>query len=97
MAEIHQKKELKSENAVNPIIAGIAGVIAGGIAVATTVAMSDKKNQKKVKDALVGAKEKVTGYINTVKIESQPIIEKTAQKIEKAVNGAKRKIENKIS
>lgn len=94
MVEIQKKKEVKGENAINPIVAGIAGVIAGGVAVATTVAMSDKKNQKKVKDALVEAKEKVTGYINTVKVESQPIIEKSAQKIEEIVNDTKRKLEN---
>lgn len=95
MTEIHQKKEVKSENAINPIVAGIVGVVAGGVAVATTMVMSDKKNQKKVKDALVDAKEKVTGYINTVKIESQPIIEKSVQKIEEVANDTKRKLENK--
>ena len=57
----------KQANTVNPIVAGIAGVVAGGVAVAAALVMSDKKNQKKVKDALVDAKEKVTDYIDTKK------------------------------
>ncbi len=60
-------REKKKANTVNPIVAGIAGVVAGGVAVAAALVMSDKKNQKKVKDALVDAKEKVTDYIDTKK------------------------------
>ncbi len=84
MTDLHQKKEAKSAHIVNPIAAGIAGMVAGGVAVAAAVVMSDKKNQKKVKDALVGAKEKVTEYIDTIK--SQPIIEKSAQKLAEVVS-----------
>lgn len=80
MTDVHQKKVVKNANTVNPIVAGIAGVIAGGAAVAAAVVMSDKKNQKKVKDAWVGAKEKVTEYMDTIK--SQPIVEKSIKKIE---------------
>lgn len=74
MTDVHQKKAAKNASTVNPIVAGIAGAIAGGAAVAAAVVMSDKKNQKKVKDAWVGAKEKV----------------------EKVVNDAKKKIEDKV-
>ena len=67
MTDLHQKKEAKKSNVVNAVVAGIAGVIAGGVAVATAVVMSDKKNQKKVKDAWVGTKEKVSEIAHDVK------------------------------
>jgi hypothetical protein len=66
MTDIHQKKEVKTTNVVNPIIAGIAGAVAGGVAVAAAIVMSDKKNQKKVAGALVDAKEKITQKIEEV-------------------------------
>lgn len=94
MTDIHQKKELKNENNVSPVVAGIAGAVAGGIAVAAAMVMSDKKNQKKVSDAFVGAKEKVTGYMDTIK--TQPVVEKSAHKIEEAVNDAKKRVAAKV-
>lgn len=94
MAVINQKKEVKSANTVNPIVAGIAGVVAGGMAVAAAVVMSDKKNQKKVKDVFDGAKEKVTERID--KIMSQPVIEKNAKKRKEAVKDTKKKTEGKV-
>jgi len=79
MTEVHQKKVAKSANTVNSIVAGVAGVIAGGAAVAAAVIMSDKKNQKKVENALHGAKGKVTEFIDT--ITTQPVVEKSVQKV----------------
>lgn len=78
---------------MNAVVAGIAGVVAGGVAVATAVVMSDKKNQKKVKDAWAGAKEKATEYMDTIK--SQPIVEKSTQKLGEVVRDAKEKIGGK--
>ena len=81
MTDVHQKKVVKNTtNAMNAIVAGVAGVIAGGAAVAAAVIMSDKKNQKSVKNAFIDAKEKVTDYIDTIK--TQPIIKKSVLKIE---------------
>lgn len=93
MTDLHQKKEGKKSNTINAVVAGIAGVVAGGVAVAAAVVMSDKKNQKKVKDAWVDAKEKVTEYMDTIK--SQPIVEKSAQKLGEVVSDVKKKIEMK--
>lgn len=93
MADSHQKKEVKKSNVVNTVAAGIAGAVVGGMAVAAAVVMSDKKNQKKVKDAWVGAKEKVTDYVDTMK--SQPIVKKSAQTLENVVNDIKQKIDGK--
>jgi hypothetical protein len=94
MTDIHSKKVIKEENGVNPIVAGIAGVIAGGAAVAAAVALSNKDNQKKMSDAFDGAKEKVTDYIDAVK--SQPVVEKGSVKVEKAVNDVKKVLDKKV-
>jgi hypothetical protein len=60
MADTQKKNNTKDQHAINPIVAGIAGAFAGGIAIATAVVMSDKKNQKKVTEALKNAKDSVT-------------------------------------
>jgi len=83
MTESHKKIEVKNANIANSIMAGLAGVVAGGAAVAAAVVMSDKKNQKKVSDVLVGAKEKVTEFLDTV--HPQPIVEKVVAKVENKV------------
>ncbi len=89
----NQKKESKSTNGVNPLIAGIAGVVAGGVAAAAAFVLSDKKNQKKVKAVFDDVKETVKEYIDTV--QSYPIVEKGTEKLEPVVKEAKKKIENK--
>jgi hypothetical protein len=81
MTENQTKKTTQSSNQISPVIAGIAGAVAGGMAVAAAIVMSDQKNQKKVKDAADGVKEKVTGYVNAVK--SQPAVAGVTQKAEK--------------
>ena len=65
----------------------LAGAIAGGAAVAAAVILSDKKNQKKVKEAFIGAREKVTEYIDSIKV--QPVIEKNSRKLAEVVKLAK--------
>ena len=93
MNDIHQKKNVASTNTTHIVEAGIAGAIAGGVAVAAAVLMSDKKAQTKVKNALIDAKEKVTEYIESVK--SQPVVEQNTKKLEKAVQDTKKKIVEK--
>jgi hypothetical protein len=92
MAHIHQKKELTRENTISPIIAGIAGVVAGGVAIATALALSDRKNQKKVKEVFVDTKERVAEYIGT--IQTKPILKTGVQTLKNAVNDTKEKIVN---
>lgn len=94
MKAVQQKKVEVSSNSVNPIVAGIAGAIAGGVAVATALVMSDKKNQKKAKDVLDGAKTKVTKYIDSIK--SQPTIKKGTETIAGVVKNIQQKIEDKV-
>ncbi len=93
MTDSKKTIDAKKAGTVKSIVAGVAGVIAGGAAVAAAVVMSDKKNQKKVKDAWVGAKEKVTDYID--KVKSQPVVEKSTQKLGEVVKETKQKIEGK--
>ncbi|HUD19318.1 MAG TPA: hypothetical protein VMR81_02675 [Patescibacteria group bacterium] len=94
MTDVHQKKAVNNGNTMNTIVAGIAGAVAGGAAVATAMVMSDKKNQKKVSNALAGAKEKVTQFIDTVK--SQPIVEKSTHKVEEVAADVKQKVAVKV-
>ncbi len=94
MTDVHQKKAVNNTNTMNTIAAGIAGVVVGGAAVATAMVMSDKKNQKKVGNAIADAKEKVTQFIDTVK--SQPIVEKSTQKMEEIVADTKQKAAVKV-
>jgi hypothetical protein len=83
MTDSKKTIDAKKAGTVNSIVAGVAGVVAGGMAVAAAVVMSDKKNQKKVSDVLVGAKEKVTEFVNAIK--SQPVVEKIVAKVESKV------------
>ena len=66
MTDIQKKNTTEEKGTINPIVAGIAGAVAGGIAVVTAVIMSDKKNQKKVGDALKNAKTTVTEKVDEV-------------------------------
>lgn len=93
MTDAHQKTK-GSTNSVNPVVAGIAGAVAGGMAVAAAVVMNNKKNQKKVTEALSGVKDTVTGYME--KLTSQPIVEKSTQKLEKVARDTKQKIEEVV-
>ena len=88
MTDEHKKQKSTHSNTMNVVAAGIAGAIAGGAAIAATIILSDKNNQKKAKESLVGAKDKVTGYIDTLK--KQPVIQKSADKIDAIVQNAKK-------
>lgn len=90
MNDIKKKNIHAPAASVNPVIAGIAGVIAGGVAVAAAVAMSDKTNQKKVKEALTDAKDKVSEYVQNAK--EQPVVERGAHKLEEIAMEAKKKL-----
>ncbi|MFA4827408.1 MAG: hypothetical protein WC596_04140 [Candidatus Shapirobacteria bacterium] len=56
MTVTQPKKEVKNANRVNPIVAGIAGAVVGGVAVATSMVMSNKKNRDKIKAGLTKVK-----------------------------------------
>lgn len=67
MTDVQHKIEPKNTNTMNTVAAGVVGAIAGGVAVAAAVLMSDEKNQKKVKAAFTNTKEKVAEVVNDAK------------------------------
>lgn len=90
MTDIQQKKGMKTTSSVNPIITGIAGAVAGGVAVAAAFALASKENQKKVTSAIDDAKSKTHEYVTAVK--TQPVVEKTTKKIAEVTAEAKKKL-----
>lgn len=53
-------KNVKSQvsgNVINPVMAAVAGAVVAGVAVATTMIMSDKNNQAKVKKVVSNVKD----------------------------------------
>ncbi len=79
---------------VNPIVAGIAGAVAGGLAVAAAMTINTKENKEKVADAIDTAKENVAGVVE--KIKSQPVVQKSAHTVANAAGDVKKKIEANI-
>jgi phage-related minor tail protein len=86
MTDIHSKKSVGYSGGVNPIAAGIAGIVVGGAAVAAAIVMSDKKNRKKMKVMLSDTKDRVNTYFDA-----------NSKKIGKAVHDTKKKIAEKIT
>ena len=76
MTEVQKKTKNKKKRGMSPVVAGIAGVVAGGMAVAAAVMMSDKKNQKKAKEVWNGARGQVKKNVGK-------LVEHVKQKIEK--------------
>jgi len=87
MTELQKKKEVKKSNTVNPIMAGIAGAMVGGVAVATSMVMSNKKNRDKLKAKLTEAKNQTTEYLDDVKkqalVKKSEVKEKVIQEVKK--------------
>ena len=71
MTDIQKKADAKHAEAIHTVVAGIAGVIAGGVAVAAAVVMSDKENQKKVHDAVEQGGHKLQEVAGEVKQKLQ--------------------------
>lgn len=58
MTDTQLKKDTNTK-VVNPLVAGIAGAVIGGAAVAASMVMSDKKNRDKVGKVLMDKKSEV--------------------------------------
>ncbi|MFA5828790.1 MAG: hypothetical protein WC841_05550 [Candidatus Shapirobacteria bacterium] len=87
MTDVQKKREVKNTNGVNPIVAGIAGAVVGGVAVATSMVMSNKKNRDKIKAGLASAKDKTVEYLDEVKKQASDrkseVKEKVIQEVKK--------------
>jgi hypothetical protein len=86
MKDTKQTNEHMPSTAATVIGAGIAGAIAGGVAVAAM--MNDKHTQKKIADAMTETKKKVTDMVDAVK--SQPAVKKAAIKGEAVLDAIKK-------
>jgi gas vesicle protein len=79
MKNSNSKKQARKKGKLNPLVA--AGAIIGtGVAVAGAVAMSDKKNQKKVKEMTDNIKKQM-------KVKKNEVIKK-AKKVEAIIKDA---------
>ncbi len=88
MIETSDKKQIHNTNTVNPVVAGIVGVVVGAsFAVAGAVAFKDEENHKKVKEMLVDVKDQAVSYIETLKTE--PSVQEGAHELKKIVVDAK--------
>jgi uncharacterized membrane-anchored protein YhcB (DUF1043 family) len=78
------------------VFAAVAGVVVGaGAVIAGAIALSDKKNQKKVKDVLAKGKKLVGSYIERVHEEAEQtgeIAESNVMQGKKAVKHVARKL-----
>lgn len=90
MTDTMKKKTME----VNPIVAGIAGAVAGGLAVAAAMTINTKENKEKVADAIDTAKANVADAVE--KIKSQPVVQKSAHTVANAAGDVKKKIEATI-
>lgn len=91
MTDIKTKQQ--TAYSVNPLVAGIAGAVVGGAAVAAAIVMGDKKNQKKVGEVIDSAKENISKFAGSV--ASHPVVEKSTKKVEEVVQNVKEKIDAK--
>ena len=87
MTNVQVKKEVKKANPIVPVMAGIVGAVVGGVAVAASMFMGDKKNQEKIKTGLDEAKVKATDYVADVKkqalVKKAEVKEKVIKEIKK--------------
>lgn len=59
--------DTKKTMAVNPVLAGIAGAVAGGVAVAAAMSLNTKENKQKVTTAVDTTKAKIADVAGDVK------------------------------
>lgn len=87
-------KQKKQNGGVSTMAAAVAGAVVGaGMAVAGAIALSNEKNQEKLKGAFNDAKNKVMGLGD--KVEEKVLEGKSkAAKTEKTVLAAKKEVKN---
>lgn len=91
-----------NENKKNQVYAAVAGIVVGaGAAIAGAVALSDKKNQKKVNEVLSKAKGMIKEYSNNVeeqKAKGKEDVKNVANKViksaEQVTKAGKKEVKN---
>lgn len=72
MRDSNQKKQDKRKGGLNPVVVAVTGAVVGvGVAVAGAVALKDKKNREKVKQAVTNVKNQATGYVEDMQNQAQ--------------------------
>lgn len=72
MTDSNQKKQDERKGGLNPVVVAVTGAVVGvGVAVAGAVALKDKKNREKVKQALTSVKNQATGYMEDMQSQAQ--------------------------
>ncbi|OGC55938.1 hypothetical protein A2797_02680 [candidate division WWE3 bacterium RIFCSPHIGHO2_01_FULL_48_15] len=72
MTKQNQKQQDKEKGGFNPLAAAITGAIVGaGVAIAGAVALKDKKNQARVKQAFANVKDQAIGYMKNMRKDTQ--------------------------
>lgn len=72
MTNPNQIKLVENKNGFNPVATMVVGAIVGaGVAIAGAVALSDKNNRDKVKEALINAKDQAVGYIEDTQKQAE--------------------------
>lgn len=75
------KKQQDNKNTKGTIIAGIAGAVVAGVAVAATMVMKDEKTKKKVEKILTNIKDQAMDYVDQLKEE--PTTKEAVKEIKK--------------
>lgn len=71
MITTHQKNQGDLRNTISSVAAGVAGAtVIAGAAIATTVALKDKKTREKIKNVLINAKDQAIDYVDTFRTKS---------------------------
>ena len=78
MTNVPIKKVVTKSNPIIPVVAGMVGAVVGGVAVATSMILGNKKNREKIKDGVDAVKDKTTEYVADVK--KQALAKKTEVK-----------------
>jgi hypothetical protein len=94
MTDSKRKKQSRGGRGVSTVAAAVAGVVVGaGVAVAGAIALSNEKNQEKLKGAYTKVKSKFVGLEDEAEVKLVEGKEK-ATKTAKIVAEAKKKVKN---
>lgn len=89
-----QKKQDRGSDGIGTVAAAVAGAVVGaGVAVAGAIALSNEKNQEKLKGAFTDVKNKVVGLEGEAEVKLADGKEK-ATKTAKTVTEAKKEVKN---
>ena len=90
MTDVQPKKTSQVSAGVSPVVAAVTGVVVGaGLAIAGVVAMKDKKNQEKVREAVDNTKDKAAELMKDVQEQAS----KTQDEVETSLSDGKAKAE----